>query len=814
MKNTALLEHRSGDPELLKQRQSLYKLLRKKQLEIELGLQDDLFQFSLIEEKRFLIEFLESLLADTSRKLNILPDDWRLSSEKKVLQRMLDSSLGLPDKPDTSIDLPYGYTVVRQINQGGMGAIYLANDGLSDVAIKVLFFTGKDKLAHAKDEAKLIRGLSNHPNIINVYAYKEHNGYPFIIMEYFNGVNLWEYVVEGTDKRLKLQEFLSLSLQLISALEYAHKHKVIHRDIHPGNVMISREGIVKLLDFGLAEKVFGDLYKDKTGEIVGYPPYMAPEQFSKYKTVDHRSDIYSAGVLFYELLSGQNPFPHEIKDDPIEILQAKLNCSFPSIRQLTPEIPAQLEQVIMTCLKADPQNRYQSVSDLKRDLKEAFEVQSVWSGTVLYENTEVDEMAITDKPAGTDTATCLAQMPIADVMENRKAPLFTKGFSLYARQIQQYGRRIVKDGSAENVDRQELPVKVCVREVCRKDNQALPAVANKPELQLFDYDLKQTWTFKMDKSISSCPECSGRFIYFGSPDQKVYCLDITSGSVRWTFTGTRPFTSSATVADNRLYIGDDGGSLYCLNADQGGKHWNVTALGGILNKPLFFDNKIIFGSTDSRLYIIDALSGRCLKKWIKSGFRFWAWWTASPVQYDEMVYLTNYLGSVCAVDLKAMKLVWEYGTNYPIWATPEVTECFIAAGDLDGCFHLVDRSTGICQDLLDFGSPIKTGLQYKNKRFYGVTLNGLIFCYDICKGKLLWQEDLGFPVNCRPVLLKDHLLVIADNGLAYDINLVTREREVKVEGLFINNPNPMLYDNKIIVPTINNTITCYSIIKR
>jgi Tol biopolymer transport system component/tRNA A-37 threonylcarbamoyl transferase component Bud32 len=263
------------------------------------------------------------------------------------------------------------FQVLGVIGSGGMGAVYRARDPRlnRDVAIKVLTRAGSDPARQRRftEEAQAASAL-NHPNIVTVYDVGVHDGVPFIVSELVDGESIRQRLARGP---LPVREVLDLAVQMADGLAAAHQARIVHRDVKPENVMVTHEGHVKVLDFGLA--VVGthegsapyDATMTSTGIIIGTVPYMSPEQ-ARGASVDHRTDQFSLGLTLYEMLTGQRAFR---RDSAAQTLTAIIEDEPEAVTKLNARVPAPLRWTIERCLAKDPRQRYESTADLARELR-------------------------------------------------------------------------------------------------------------------------------------------------------------------------------------------------------------------------------------------------------------------------------------------------------------------------------------------------------------------------------------------------------------------------------------------------------------
>ncbi len=271
------------------------------------------------------------------------------------------------------------YQIVEKLGEGGMGVVYKARDTHLDrfVAIKVLphaKMEDPERRRRFVQEAKAASAL-NHPNIVTIHDIEESNGVHFIAMEYVEGKTLHE-LIQG--RGLPLSQCLDYSAQIASALSKAHAAGIVHRDLKPSNVMITGEGLVKVLDFGLAKLT--DRAADGAGEedvtrtltqtteegvVLGTLAYMSPEQ-ARGQPLDHRTDIFSLGVALYQMVSGTLPFRGP---NAVETLDKLLHAPTPSLKAAYPELPEELDRTVVRATAKDREERYQSMQELASDLR-------------------------------------------------------------------------------------------------------------------------------------------------------------------------------------------------------------------------------------------------------------------------------------------------------------------------------------------------------------------------------------------------------------------------------------------------------------
>lgn len=276
------------------------------------------------------------------------------------------------------------YQIVEEISSGGMGTVYLAEDTSLNrrVAIKVLTqeWSGDvERFERFQWEAQVLASL-NHPNIVTIYSVEEEDGVHFLTMELVDGKTLGDVI---PSVGLRLDTIFDLAIPMADALYAAHERGIIHRDLKPANIMVNTYGRVKILDFGLAKQREGfdglashDRFKNRSprpqqpitqdGQMLGTIPYMSPEQIQG-EPVDHRSDIFSLGIILFEMATGKRPFEGKTWGD---LASAILRDQPPSVTSVNMLLPRHLGRIIRHCLEKDPQRRFQTALDLRNELEE------------------------------------------------------------------------------------------------------------------------------------------------------------------------------------------------------------------------------------------------------------------------------------------------------------------------------------------------------------------------------------------------------------------------------------------------------------
>jgi eukaryotic-like serine/threonine-protein kinase len=260
------------------------------------------------------------------------------------------------------------YEVIRELGQGAMGVVYQAKDPLIDriVAIKTINLglaqEGKDEYEGRFYQEAKAAGRLNHPNIVTIYDVGKSGDVAYIAMEFLQGRELRDIMNDAG--LLPVDHVLDMVAQVASGLAYAHEYDIVHRDVKPSNIMVIRDGHVKITDFGIARMASAGV-RTQTGMVLGSPKYMSPEQVMG-KPLDQRSDIFSLGVMLYEMLTGAAPFNG---DNVNSIMYQTLNGTPALPHNINPDVPEMLNFIVAKALAKGVDDRYQNAKDLAADLR-------------------------------------------------------------------------------------------------------------------------------------------------------------------------------------------------------------------------------------------------------------------------------------------------------------------------------------------------------------------------------------------------------------------------------------------------------------
>ena len=316
------------------------------------------------------VENLEAMMCNLDREINM-----QLEKSLSVGRMAAMTAGGSPEVSQmptafmsVAMALEGRYQILKELGRGGMGIVFQAYDKQlnEQVAIKILspmLSSDSEALERMKREVSAARRIT-HPNVIRIHDISEAKGLNFVSMEYFHGENLKEHIRRNAP--LSMMQSFQIAAQICDGVDAAHQQGVVHRDLKSQNIIINPAQHAKIIDFGLAHNAHLQ-GMTATGLIMGTPEYMAPEQVAG-KRVDERADVYSLGIILYELFTGRVPFTG---DSAIAVGFKQMKDDPPPPHELNPQIAPAVEAVILKALQKDPLHRYRSAAELKLDLEQA-----------------------------------------------------------------------------------------------------------------------------------------------------------------------------------------------------------------------------------------------------------------------------------------------------------------------------------------------------------------------------------------------------------------------------------------------------------
>ncbi len=547
------------------------------------------------------------------------------------------------------------YRLLKELGRGGMGEVYLAKDTEigEKIALKILppeLTRSPQYVERFRREASAVSRL-DHPHIIKVYEVGEDEGMHFIAMEYLGGAPLSSLIQKRGS--LPIPDAAKIIIDVAEALDFAHSSGVIHRDIKPDNILSDEKGEFKVMDFGIARMEEGTQLT-VTGTIMGTPEYMSPEQASGRK-VDQRTDIYSLGIVFYEMLTGKVPFHAETA---LEVIQMHIARAPESPRAHNPEIPGNVAAIIDKMVEKKPADRYASfrhmINALARAVPKAATVAPravagpVKPGKARPEDkagTRVRERVVLQVPTSVRIALVLSIAlniglfalflfrPTARPEEPMR-PSFTIGGQIIAPPTM--------GGKTMYIGAQDGTLYACNLHTGIVD-----------------------WMFETGGQITAAPVVDGDRVYVGSWDKHLYALDSSAGGMLiWKVNVGDIISAAPTLSDGTLFVTTRTGAVYALDPETGARKWEDNA-GGNGNLSPSAHGGVLFIDGKRSLLAYDAAGGRRL-----GGFAV-ARMKTSPVRVGDRFYYVRYDDEAGVDELRAFEVQSDLSQNRLRWIHPE-----------------------------------------------------------------------------------------------------------------------------------------------
>jgi eukaryotic-like serine/threonine-protein kinase len=570
-----------------------------------------------------------------------------------------------------------------------MGAVYRARDlhfpnVVKLVAVKEMIIQAPDPLVRKtivrnfEREANLLATL-DHRSISKIYDSFSLNERSYLVLEFINGKDL-EAILNDSDGPLTEERVIGWAVELCDVLQYLHTHQpepVIFRDMKPSNVMINTHDHIILIDFGIAKHFQGG---QQRGTMIGTEGYSPPEQYRGEATP--KADIYALGATLHHLLTRRDPR-----------LEPPFSFGERPIRKINPLVSPELEEVIVTALQYNPEDRFPTALAMKEALLAA------------ARKTGLLPRISTAGAAASD--------------ENIK-PIWSFECGDEIRGTPAIQENIVYVGSYDH------------------NLYALEAATG-----------KFIWKYPTDAGIVSKPVIYENNVFFGSEDHRLHVVLVRNGKVNWTYFTNGPVRSSPYIAEGHIFIGSDDGFLHAVNTITGRRAWQVEAGAPIRSTPWAGTESVYFGTEDGELFCV------LFNGVIKWRFKARRAITSSPVFSQGLVYVGSMDATLYAVDAKTGWVTWRFRLGKASISTPCVMENRIFTGAADGIIYCVEANTA--KEIWRFatqhqvtGSP----LVYKDSLYCG-SVDGYLYCLERSTGRLRWKFKTQGPITGTPVAADD-----------------------------------------------------------
>ncbi len=582
------------------------------------------------------------------------------------------------------------YGIIKVLGVGGMGAVYQARDlRFTDVtklcAVKEMFSPTMDPRARQMSiesfnrEANILASLS-HPSIPKIFDYFSEAKRSYLVLEFIDGQDL-EALLRETTSFVPADQVVQWAIEICDVLAYLHQHKpdpIIFRDLKPSNIMLNQHGHIVLIDFGIA-KVFEIGQK---GTMIGTEGYSPPEQYRGQ--AEPRGDLYALGATLHHLLTKRDPR-----------LEPPFTFHERPIRSINPDVPEQIEAVIMRALEYDVDKRFGSAQEMQQALIKASLQHKVIATASLGASTTV----ISAGPGQAEGVLPVWQFACED--EVRSSPYVYDGVvyagaydnNLYALDAKsgEFQWKFATDGgvaSSPCVWRDQV--------IFGSEDHLLYAVSRKSG--------RIVWSCPTNGRIRSSPRIEYDHVFFGSDDGFLYVVSAMSGRIVWKYQTENAIRSSAALSKEAVYFGSDDGYLYALDIQTGGLKWRFHTGQAVISSPCLHENIVFVGSLDRHIYAVDAGSG-----WAVWRYRTGQPVISSPTVFEDRVYVGSVDGHLYCLDAKSGRLIWKYGAGSQVTSSPAAT--------VQGIYFGTGKGKVVCVDL---------------------------------KGKLRWEFQTGGPVPSSP----------------------------------------------------------------
>ena len=773
-------------------------------------------------------------------------------SEPKVLE------YDLRDKIDDQ------FKVVEK-HRGGMSILYVVVDEFSQkrFAVKTLKEEGLEDRAMVNRfaaEARTWMNIPYHENIVQAIICRQLDAQPFLFLEYIEGTDLQTLL--DAECPLAVPQVLAYGIQFCRGMAHVHSsaapgsnHGIVHRDIKPGNLMITRSGAVKITDFGLA-KAYGTstrLTPSATG--MGTYAYMPPEQFVDAGSADRTSDIYSFGVLLYQALTGMLPFGGQ---NLPALMHAILNKRAMPPRDRNAHVPERLDAVIMKCLAKRRDDRYQHfdrvgdelaaiVAELPPGLarhacakcgfltQRKYPTCHVCSGEMqpldgarrvgqdaeLFAAVTVDANGEVTEPTP-EAADGVEPPPAADADAEVQ---YAEGVRL--REQGEVREALAKLRAAHEADPASAVIRAALDEVAlayahsKRKKSAEGQSYNWPMFRCSVVrtgytpehvlpPLGQRWQCRVGKWVFAAPAIANSIVYVGAREDQPgkygrFCAIDRRGNVIWDiYAGYEVNSSPAVVEGSRVFVGLER-RLHCLDANTGRSLWEFPTQDIVQSSPAVWRGAVFVGSRDGNLYAVDSESGRPI----------WSFPTelgilSSPTVWKDSVFIGSRDHRVYAVDAADGHKQWDFMTGDEVVSTPAHASGNLVVGSVDHRVYCLDASTGGKRWEFRTAGPVESSPAIAGDLVYIGSRDRRIYALDLASGEVRWLFETGDWVQSSPVVSGGVVYCGSHDGMLYALEAETGAQIWQWELGAEVRSSPAVGSGTVVVGCNDGRVYCFS----
>jgi outer membrane protein assembly factor BamB/tRNA A-37 threonylcarbamoyl transferase component Bud32 len=583
------------------------------------------------------------------------------------------------------------YKITGVLGVGGMGSVYQARDMHFPtvqryVAVKEMLNLAQDPnlremtLKNFEREANILAELS-HPSIPKIYDYFSNKDRAYLVMEYITGKDL-EAIINSMPDFLPMDMVIKWAIELCDVLGYLHTHQpepIIFRDIKPSNIMIDQQGMLRLIDFGIA-KTF---QLNQKGTMIGTEGYSPPEQYRG--EASPAGDIYAFGATFHHVLTRRDPR----LEPPFSFMERPIS-------QFNPKVPPEFEAIVNRALAYEPADRYPSATAMKDAIENMGRAAD--AALRLAPGGGAAAADSFDQYADAGKITPLWKFKCED--EIRSTPVVYKGLVYVGAYDNNLYAVSVTDGAFKWKFATEGGI-VGTPGVATDENLI---VFGSEDNTLYAVDLrtgKIQWTFQTAGPIRSSVNVQHGHAFFGSDDGRLYAVRLTTGRLIWKFEAGAPIRSKPAVTTERIIVGTEGGDVIGLDL-AGAVKWRFKAKRAVTSSPFVLDEIAYVGSQDWHVYALDCASG-----WAAWRYRTSKPIISSPLVVGKTLYVGSADGHLYALDVTASgKEIWKFETKGQVVSSPCFANNALYFGGVDGNVYSIDVKKGKLRWSFETGGPI------------------------------------------------------------------------------------------------------------